>query len=90
MNLSNGNIDWSAAVSVAGNGDKAKLFSKLREENQFLREVHGRKSDQVTQLKERKLELIQLIRNTDADIKTKTLALAKLKEAIEQAQRINV
>lgn len=83
------NSDWIAS-SMASPADKSKLASKLREENIFLRDVCMRKHEQAAQLRDRKKELIELIRNGDADIKTKTLALARLKDHIEQAQHINV
>lgn len=75
---------------IGGPADKERLFSKLREENNFLKQVCSKKHESIVSLKSKKIELISLLKNADLDIKAKTQALIKLKEAIEEAQQINV
>jgi len=79
-----------ALISSGSVDDKSKLSQKLREENDFLRDINNKKLEHIQQMKDRKRQLQEGIRNAEEEIKKKLVMYQKLKTSVEKAQRHNV
>ena len=75
-----------AGIGSGPTSDRARLLIKLREETNFLKDLHTKKLTQVEQMKAKKQQLEQYLRRAEESYTLKTNRILEVKREINSAQ----
>lgn len=75
-----------AGIGSGPTSDRARLLMKLKEETNFLKDLHTKKLTQVEQMKAKKQQLEQYLRRAEESYTLKTNRILEVKREINSAQ----